>query len=219
MTELPMTLAYSPDTSPAAAPLAGLMDRVGLRMPFAKGEEIFGQDEEADMIHSIVSGAVRTSRLQSDGRRQIGDFYYPGDIIGLETGDLYRFSAEALSDCVIHVVKRSSLHALSGDGSLDRTLWAATRRELERTQEHLLMLGRKSACEKVASFLRDVAQRVGCEDVSLPMGRQDMADYLGLTIETVSRMVTQLQGSRIVEFASARQFRVTRWPALERLAA
>ena len=81
------------------------------------------------------------------------------------------------------------------------------------------MLGRKSACEKVASFLRDVAQCVGCEDVSLPMGRQDMADYLGLTIETVSRMVTQLQGSRIVEFASARQFRVTRWPALERLAA
>ena len=214
-----MTLAYPPATAPAASPLASLMDRVGLRMPFAKGEEIFGQDEAADMIHSIVSGAVRTTRLQSDGRRQIGDFYYPGDIIGLETGDLYRFSAEALSDCVIHVVKRTSLHALSGDGSLDRTLWEATRRELERTQEHLLMLGRKSACEKVASFLRDVAQRVGCEDVSLPMGRQDMADYLGLTIETVSRMVTQLQGSRIVEFASARQFRVTRWPALERLAA
>ena len=214
-----MTLAYSPDTAPATSPIANLVDRVGLRMPFAKGEEIFGQDEEADMIHSIVSGAARTTRLQSDGRRQIGDFYYPGDIIGLQTGDLYRFSAEALSDCVIHVVKRSSLHALSGDGSLDRTLWEATRRELERTQEHLLMLGRKSACEKVASFLMDVAQRVGSEDVSLPMGRQDMADYLGLTIETVSRMVTQLQGSRIVEFATSRQFRVTRWPALERLAA
>jgi CRP/FNR family nitrogen fixation transcriptional regulator len=219
MKELRMTLAHTPDTAPTAAPIAILMDQGRLPMNFSKGEEIFGQDEDADMIHSIVSGAVRTSRLQGDGRRQIGDFYYPGDIIGLETGDHYRFTAEALSDCVIHVVKRSSLHALSGDGSLDRTLWEATRRELERTQEHLLMLGRKSACEKVASFLRDVAQRVGCDDVSLPMGRQDMADYLGLTIETVSRMVTQLQGSRIVEFASARQFRVTRWPALERLAA
>jgi CRP/FNR family transcriptional regulator, nitrogen fixation regulation protein len=214
-----MTLATLSDTPSATPHIDDLMDRVGLRMAFAKGEEIFGQDEDADMIHSVVSGAVRTMRLNSDGRRQIGDFYYPGDIIGLEVGDSYRFSAEALSDCVVRVIKRSSLQALSGDGGLDRTLWEATRRELERTQEHLLMLGRKSACERVASFLRDVAQRVGSDDVSLPMGRQDMADYLGLTIETVSRMVTQLQGSRIVEFANSRQFRVTRWPALERLAA
>jgi CRP/FNR family nitrogen fixation transcriptional regulator len=214
-----MTLATLSETPSATPHIDDLMDRVGLRMAFAKGEEIFGQDEDADMIHSVVSGAVRTMRLNSDGRRQIGDFYYPGDIIGLEVGDSYRFSAEALSDCVVRVIKRSSLQALSGDGGLDRTLWEATRRELERTQEHLLMLGRKSACERVASFLRDVAQRVGSDDVSLPMGRQDMADYLGLTIETVSRMVTQLQGSRIVEFANSRQFRVTRWPALERLAA
>ncbi|HEX2817486.1 MAG TPA: helix-turn-helix domain-containing protein [Phenylobacterium sp.] len=213
-----MTLAYSPDTAAAPA-IVELMDRMGLRMTFAKGEEIFGQDEDADMIHSLVSGVVRTTRLLSDGRRQVGDFYYPGDIIGLEVGESYRFSAEALSDCVIRVVKRSALGALSGQDNLDRALWEATRRELERTQEHLLMLGRKSACEKVASFLMDIAQRGGSEDVSLPMGRQDMADYLGLTIETVSRMVTQLQGSRIVEFATSRQFRVTRWPALERLAA
>jgi CRP/FNR family nitrogen fixation transcriptional regulator len=214
-----MTLATQSETSSSTPHIDDLMDRVGLRMTFAKGEEIFGQDEDADMIHSVVSGAVRTTRLTSDGRRQIGDFYYPGDIIGLEIGDTYRFSAEALSDCVVRVVKRSSLQALSGAGGLRETLWDATRRELERTQEHLLMLGRKSACERVASFLRDVAQRVGSDDVSLEMGRQDMADYLGLTIETVSRMVTQLQGSRIVEFANSRQFRVTRWPALERLAA
>jgi CRP/FNR family nitrogen fixation transcriptional regulator len=218
MKELPMTLACSPETAAAPA-IVDLMDRVGLKMTFAKGEEIFGQDEDADMIHSLVSGVVRTTRLLSDGRRQVGDFYYPGDIVGLEVGEVYRFSAEALTDCVIRVVKRSSLGALSGQDNLDRALWEATRRELERTQEHLLMLGRKSACEKVASFLMDVAQRDGSEEVSLPMGRQDMADYLGLTIETVSRMVTQLQGSRIVEFATSRQFRVTRWPALERLAA
>jgi CRP/FNR family nitrogen fixation transcriptional regulator len=218
MKELPMTLAYSPETAAAPA-IVDLMDRLGLRMTFAKGEEIVGQDEEADMIHSLVSGVVRTTRLLSDGRRQVGDFYYAGDIIGLEIGEFYRFSAEALTDCVVRVVKRSALRALSGQDNLDRALWEATQRELERTQEHLLMLGRKSACEKVASFLMDVAQRDGSVDVSLPMGRQDMADYLGLTIETVSRMVTQLQGSRIVEFATSRQFRVTRWPALERLAA
>ncbi len=214
-----MTLAYVSDTPRTAPAITTLMDRVGLRMTFAKGEEIFGQDEAADMLHSVVSGAVRTTRLLADGRRQIGDFYYPGDIIGLEIGDTFRFSAEALTDCVVRVVKRSALQAMGADEVLDRALWEATRRELERTQEHLLMLGRKSAREKVASFLMDLAQREDSEDVALPMGRQDMADYLGLTIETVSRMVTQLQGSHIVEFAGSRQFRVTRWPALERLAA
>ena len=92
------------------------------------------------------------------------------------------------------------MKTFAGDEDLDRALWQATRRELERTQEHLLVLGRKTACEKVASFLMDLAQRDRSEQVALPMGRQDMADYLGLTIETVSRMLTQLQGASVVEF-------------------
>ena len=213
-----MTLAYAPETFSAPHVVADVMERLGVRMTFAKGEEIFGQDETADLVHSVVSGAVRTSRLLSDGRRQIGNFYYPGDLIGLETGDMHRFSAEAIIDCTILVVKRASLRQFSGDGELDRAIWEATRRELERTQEHLLVLGRKTACEKVASFLLDLAQRGAAAIVDLPMGRQDMADYLGLTIETVSRMVTQLQGSQIVEFAGSRHFRVKRWDALERLA-
>jgi CRP/FNR family nitrogen fixation transcriptional regulator len=213
-----MTLSYAPETHAAPQVIADVLERLGVRMTFAMGEEIFGQDEDADLIHSSVRGAVRTTRLLSDGRRQIGNFYYKNDLIGLETGDTHRFSAEALTDCVILVVKRSSLKAFSGDGELDRAIWEATRRELERTQEHLLVLGRKTACEKVASFLMDLAQRDAVETIDLPMGRQDMADYLGLTIETVSRMVTQLQGSKIVEFTGSRHFRVRRWEALERLA-
>jgi CRP/FNR family nitrogen fixation transcriptional regulator len=213
-----MTLDYAPELHAAPPVIADVMQRLGVRMTFAKGEEIFGQDEDADLIHCVAKGAVRTTRLLSDGRRQIGDFYYAGELVGLETGAVHRFSAEALTDCTILVVKRSALRAFSGDGELDRAVWEATRHELERTQEHLLMLGRKTACEKVASFLMDLAQRDESELVALPMGRQDMADYLGLTIETVSRMVTQLQSSAIIEFAGSRQFRVTRWPALERLA-
>ena len=81
-----------------------------------------------------------------------------------------------------------------------------------------MVLGHKTACEKVASFLMDVAQRHGGENVALPMGRQDMADYLGLTIETVSRMLTQLQTAGVVEFAGNRRFKVQRWRTLERLA-
>jgi CRP/FNR family transcriptional regulator, nitrogen fixation regulation protein len=216
--EIAMTLAYAPDTHSAPPAIIDVMERLGVRMTFAKGEEIFGQDEDADLIHSVVRGAVRTTRLLSDGRRQIGDFYYPNDLIGLETGPVHRFSAEALTDCTILVVKRSALRAFGANGELDRAIWEATRRELERTQDHLLLLGRKTACEKVASFLMDFAQRNEENDVALPMGRQDMADYLGLTIETVSRMVTQLQADSIIEFAGSRHFRVKRWRALESLA-
>jgi CRP/FNR family nitrogen fixation transcriptional regulator len=215
-----MTLDYAPDLHSAPPVIADVMERLGVRMTYAKGEEIFGQDEEADLIHAVARGAVRTTRFLSDGRRQIGNFYYPGDLIGLETGPIHRFCAEALTDCVVIVVKRSALRAFAGDGDLDRAIWEATRRELERTQEHLLVLGRKTACEKVASFLLDVAQRGDdARAVTLPMGRQDMADYLGLTIETVSRMVTQLQSSQIIEFQDARHFQVKRLDALERLAA
>ena len=181
-----MTLAYDTETHAAPPAIAGVMQRLGLKMAFAKDEEIFAQDEDADLVHLVASGAVRTTRLLSDGRRQVGAFYYPGDLIGLETGPIHRFSAEAMCDCVVLVVRRSALKTFAGDGQLDRAIWEATRRELERTQEHLLVLGRKTACEKVASFLMSLAQREGPassgERICMPMSRQDMADYLGLTI-------------------------------------
>jgi CRP/FNR family nitrogen fixation transcriptional regulator len=195
-----------------------VMSQMGVRMTFAKDEEIYGQDEDADLIYRVVSGAVRTSRLMSDGRRQIGDFYYPDEVFGLEAGDQHRFSAEALSDCVILVLKASALRAAAGEQAYDRLVRVATNGELDRTQEHLLLLGRKSACERVASFLIGLADRRCSDAVTLPMGRQDMADYLGLTIETVSRMLTQLQSSLVVEFAGARQFRIANRIALARMA-
>jgi CRP/FNR family nitrogen fixation transcriptional regulator len=218
-----MTLAYDSRSDSAPPAIAEVMQRLGLKMPFAKDEEIFAQDEEADMAHMVVSGVVRTIRLLADGRRQVGSFYYPGDLIGLETGEVHRFSAEAICDSVVLVVRRSALKAFAGDGQLDRAIWEAARRELERAQDHLLVLGRKSACEKVASFLMSLAQREGPassgERICMPMSRQDMADYLGLTIETVSRMLTQLQGLAVVEFDGCRRFKVKRWDALEQMAA
>jgi len=198
---------------------AGLWCGLGVRMQFAAGEEIYAQEEEADLLYQVITGAVRTSRLQSDGRRQIGDFYYPGDLFGIEAGPEHRFSAEALNDCEILVLKRSAIHQNGADGgALERQLWAATGRELERTQEHLLLLGRKTAAERVATFLLDVSRRFSGEFTSLPMGRQDMADFLGLTIETVSRMLTQLQGDNLVEFSGSRRFRIKNTGALSRLA-
>jgi CRP/FNR family nitrogen fixation transcriptional regulator len=214
-----MTLAYDATSNAAPAELADVMQRLGLRAHYAKDEEIFAQDEEADLVHLVVSGAVRTTRLLSDGRRQVGGFYYAGDLIGLETGATHRYSAEALCESEVLVIRRTTLRDVAGEGRLDRAIWEAARRELDRAQEHILTLGRKTACEKVASFLIDLAQHSEGEQVALPMSRQDMADYLGLTIETVSRMLTQLQGAAVVKFETCRNFRVTRWDALEQLAA
>jgi CRP/FNR family nitrogen fixation transcriptional regulator len=218
-----MTLAYDTDRTTAPPAIAEVMQRLGVKITYAKDEEIFAQDEDADLVHLVFSGAVRTTRLLSDGRRQVGAFYYPGDLIGLETGEIHRFSAEAICDAIVLVVRRSALKAFAGDDQIDRAVWEATRRELERTQDHLLVLGRKTACEKVASFLMSLAQRERPDGVagrvSMPMSRQDMADYLGLTIETVSRMLTQLQGASVVEFDGCRKFKVKRWEALEEMAA
>jgi CRP/FNR family nitrogen fixation transcriptional regulator len=217
-----MTLAYpmsDPRTARPSASLTAAFDRLGVRMTYDRDQEIYAQDEPVEMLYRLVSGVVRTSRLTCDGRRLVGDFYYPGDVFGLEPGPDHQFAAEALSDCVVQVVRGASVRAFAGDAEVDRAILEATRREMERLQEHVMLLGRKGARERVASFLMSLAQRQAEAQVEMPMGRQDMADYLGLTIETVSRMLTQLQGDAIVDFPSTRRFQVRKWDALEELAA
>lgn len=188
------------------------------RLSFRQGEEIYAQDEDADLIYRLVSGAVRTSHLLADGRRQIGDFYYEGDVIGVEIGSTHRYSAEALGDCEVLAMRRTGSAAYDA-GRLDRMIWQATTVELGRAQSHMLLLGRATAYERVASFLLDIAARFRGELVSLPMSRQDMADYLGLTIETISRMLGRLQADGLVEFVGARRYRICRPGALSGLAA
>jgi len=210
-------LALSERITPRSAEMDGF-GPIGVRMHFAAGEEIYAQEAEADLIYQVIEGSVRTSRLLTDGRRQIGDFYYPDEIFGMEAGAGHRFSAEALCDCTILAAKRSAVrHCGAQRERLQELIWAATTHELARTQEHLFILGRKGACEKVASFLMTVAERVRGDLATLVMSRQDMADYLGLTIETVSRMLTQLQSSGAVEFVGCRSFRVPHPSRLARL--
>jgi CRP/FNR family nitrogen fixation transcriptional regulator len=200
----------------APSDLQGPLGRFGIRMVFAKDEEVYAQEEAADLLYQVVSGSIRTTRFTSDGRRQVGDFYHSGDVFGLEKDGVHRFSAEALTDCVIMVARRAALDLAAGREAVDQFIAAATREELHRAQDHLMLLGRKTACEKVATFLLELSDRTG-QPAELSMGRQDMADYLNLTIETVSRMVTQLQASGVVQFTTCRQFVVTNRAALERL--
>jgi CRP/FNR family nitrogen fixation transcriptional regulator len=190
---------------------------MGAPMPFAKNSEIYGQDEPADYLYKVVSGTVRTYKVLADGRRQIGSFYLAGDIFGLEVGDLHTFSAEAITDSKILVIKRSSVLALAArDHAVARRLWTVTGYELQRVQDHILLLV-KSAQERVAGFLLEMAQRFPGAPIELPMSRQDIADYLGLTIETVSRTLTQLENSAAISLPSSRRIEIRNRAVLKRL--
>lgn len=179
---------------------------MGAVMSYPRNSEIFGENEPADYLYKVVSGSVRTYKILSDGRRQIGGFYLPGDVFGLEFADEHTLSAEAISDTKIIVVKRSAVNALAGrDASIARQLFTLTGRELHRAQERMLLLI-KSAQERVASFLLEMSERAaGANGIDLPMSRRDIADYLGLTIETVSRTLTLLEGSAAIEVPSSRR--------------
>jgi len=203
---------------PSGDERAGSIELMGAVVPFTRNSEIFGENEPADYLYKLVSGSVRSYKVLVDGRRQIGAFYVPGDIFGLETADAHTFSAEAITDCKILVIKRSAVMALAArDPDVARQMWAATARELKRMQEHSLLLI-KTAQERVASFLLEMAERVTADGlVELPMSRQDIADYLGLTIETVSRTLTQLEKTAAIGVPTSRRILLRNRSALRRL--
>lgn len=187
-------------------PAHGSIELMGIAMSFGRNVEIYGENEPADYFYKVISGTVRTYKVLNDGRRQIGAFYLPGDVFGLETSDEHAFSAEAINDCNIMIIKRSSVVALAArDADVARQLWTWTGQELKRVQDHILLLI-KTAQERVASFLLEMAARMDCDrEFELPMSRQDIADYLGLTIETVSRTLTQLENCAAIALPSSRQ--------------
>jgi CRP/FNR family transcriptional regulator, nitrogen fixation regulation protein len=196
----------------------GPLGLMGAVMRFARNAEIYGEDEPAEFLYQVVSGAVRTYRMLDDGRRQIIAFYLPGDLFGVEAGEVHLSSAEAVGESQIVMVKRSSLMARADhERDLAKQLWTLTVRELQRVQQHSLVLI-KSAEERVAGFLLEMASRCsGGLTVELPMSRQDIADYLGLTIETVSRTFTQLVQSGAIGLETSRRIQLRNRAALSRL--
>jgi CRP/FNR family nitrogen fixation transcriptional regulator len=196
---------------------SGSIETMGVSMSFARNLEIYGENELADYLYKVVSGVVRTYKLLNDGRRQIGSFYLPGDIFGLEIGDEHTSSAEAVSVSKIQVIKRSAVIALAGrDKEVARQLWSLTATELRRAQDHIMLL-LKTAQERVVGFLLEMAERNLASEFDLPMSRQDIADYLGLTIETVSRTLTQLANSGAIAVPTSRHIVLRRRGALNRM--
>ena len=187
--------------------LTGHAGLVASEFSYRKDEEIYGEDEPAEYVYQVIRGAVRTYKLLSDGRRQIGTFLLPGDIFGLESSMTHRLAAEAIIDTTVRLVKRRSLEQAAGtDVQVARKLWTMTAGELRHAEDHMLLLGRKSAMERVANFLLEMDRRLAVAGMmALPMCRRDIGDYLGLTLETVSRALSQLHGEGVLGFSGARQ--------------
>src|ERR1700740_3441911 len=174
---------------------------------YRAGAEVFGEAKPAEYIYQVIDGAVRSYKLLSDGRRQIGAFHLVGDIFGLEHGGVHRFTAEAIVDTTVRLVKRVRLaHVAESDATVARDLLNMTATNLKHAEDHMLLLGRKTALERVAAFLLEMDRRLTATSVTaLPMCRRDIADYLGLTLETVSRALSYLHGRGILGFLGPTQ--------------
>ena len=174
---------------------------------YKKGTEIYGEKEPAEYVYQVKIGAVRSYKLLSDGRRQIGAFHLVGDIFGLENGSEHRFTAEAIVNTTVRLIKRRSLErAAESDAMVSRNLLSMTTSNLQHAEDHMLLLGRKTSLERVAAFLIEMDRRLTAAGIMpLPMSRRDIADYLGLTLETVSRALSRLHELDVIGFIGSNQ--------------
>jgi CRP/FNR family nitrogen fixation transcriptional regulator len=174
---------------------------------YKKGNEIYGEKEPAEFVYQVKIGAVRSYKLLSDGRRQIGAFHLAGDIFGLENGSEHRFTAEAIVNTTVRLIKRRSLEMVAeNDALVSRNLLSMTTSNLQHAEDHMLLLGRKTSLERVAAFLIEMDRRLTASGIMpLPMCRRDIADYLGLTLETVSRALSRLHELDIIGFIGSNQ--------------
>lgn len=195
------------------------LEAVGSVVSFARNETIFDEGEEITATYKVVSGVVRLCRLTEDGRRQIAGFRLPGDLVGMEWTGEYEMTAEAVRDVSVIRYGRTRLDRLSQERSSVRDhVLAHLRQDLRSAQEHLIMLGCQSATERVAAFLLQIARRAGArdgDDIDMQLGRQDIADYLGLTLETVSRTFSDMTAHGIIATPKRRHVVIRNTPKLK----
>ncbi|SLN31420.1 Nitrogen fixation regulation protein FixK [Roseovarius litorisediminis] len=170
---------------------------------FKAGSNLYYEGDKVERLYQVQSGVLRLTRILEDGRRQVISFGFPGDIVGFPCNGRYHTDCDVLTDARLQAYHLSSLEGENGDPELHKELLQAALREISAMQDHFMMLGRKSAIEKVASFLCVLTERMSAESGSrnqalLPMSRSDIADFLGLTTETVSRTLSLLRNSGII---------------------
>jgi len=217
---------YSPSL---AATIAGsatqprsALASLGAIAHFNRNHTIFAEGDPAEYSYKVLTGAVRLSKMMSDGRRQIVEFALPGDFFGINWLDEHALTAEALNDVTLICYARGRIDRLCDENRAVREeIFENLRHDLWAAQNHLVILGRQSALERVASFFVHLAARNRMNDkskIDVPMTRQDIADYLGLTIETVCRMLTKLKSSALIDIPNRHTILVRNMAALRRVA-
>lgn len=193
---------------------------IGVTVTVGRGQTILVEGDRADHFHRVLSGTVRLYKSLADGRRQVIDFLDQGEVFGLTGGERHPYSVEAITSVILIRYSRRALEAaIDHDAAVARAAFDLACWELHRAQQHMLLLGRKTAEERVASFLLRLADGCpGARLVSLPMSRQDIADHLGLTIETVSRTITRLRRAGLISLAGRQLVRLDRPERLRALA-
>jgi len=199
------------------------LNAISTAVELSAGQAVFYEGDQDRFLFNVVAGAVRLSKMLPDGRRQITGFLFPGDLLGLTIAGRYAYTAEAMKNSSFCRFDRARLTEVAEHfPNLEHRLFNLASNELVQAQEHILVLGRKSAKERVATFLARVADRIGERTAAgrvtdLPMTREDIADYLGLTIETVSRVMSRMRASGIIATPTARHIEIPDIDALMQL--
>lgn len=188
------------------------------------GDPLFDEGEPANHVFNVTGGTLKVYKLLPDGRRQVTGFLFPGDFLGLANHDIYAYSAEAITHAALCRFSRSKLEGLlERFPKMQSRLLGVASHELAVAQEQMLVLGRKTAKEKIATFLLSLSRRAaerGQTDnpVMLPMSRTDIGDYLGLTTETVSRTFTQLRTAGLIVLQSGGKVQIADMESLQAIA-
>ncbi len=218
------TCGRTPPPQPVL-PLNPALDRLGSVVLANRNTAVIEEGDRAEYVFKVVAGALRTVRLLPDGRRHVANFLLPGDFFGFTETDTYTQGVEAVADATLVRYPRSSVEkVMETDPSLARRFLTMICGQLASTQDRLLLLGRKTAVERLATFLLAMAERTCTEqgddrEVDLPMSRGDIADYLGLTVETVSRVLSQLRSTKVIDLPSATHIVFLKQQALREMSA
>ena len=211
----------APQSIWAAAPAAGLRGAVtpkpaGAEIKVQRGDMIFDEGDEALYLYKLVSGSVRLAHVMEEGYRQICDFILPGNLLGFAADDHHEFSAQAIEDCVLIRYRRSALAGLiTENGAFARDFQEMTASGLFGAYEHMLRLRQRSAKDRISWFIMAMSRRARTPEVlHLPMSRCDIADYLGMAHETVSRVFTQLKKAGVIAETAVNHIKILKPSAL-----
>ena len=207
----------------------GALNAIGRRRNIVPGQSLMWEGDDSLMVANVIDGVLKLSTGTGDGREQIVGIVYPSDFIGRPFGTQSQHTVTALTEAQVCTFTRQDFDRFAREHpDLEHKLLQRTLDELDRARNWMLLLGRKTASEKIASFLLDMSQRLGdtgCQSFSvdqprfqLPFGRQQIADILGLTIETVSRQMTRLRADGVIDLPSRREVVIVDRAELEALA-